>query len=93
MSDWITDAVRNGGWTLREDGLYHNPDDEEIRICISEEDTAALEQIRDYWQDRTIGATAEAWKPDGFVRSLSASASANTVSAAACPSSACPPAI
>ncbi len=66
MSDWITDAVRSGGWTLREDGLYHNPDSEEIRICISEEDCAALESIRDCWKDKTVGVTADAWKPEGY---------------------------
>jgi formate C-acetyltransferase len=66
MSDWIAEAVRNGGWTKDADGLYHNPADEEIKISISEEDTAALESMMDYWKDKTIGVTADAWQPDGF---------------------------
>ncbi|NMA24738.1 MAG: hypothetical protein GX936_03625, partial [Clostridiales bacterium] len=66
MSDWVTDAVRNGGWTKREDGLWHNPDNEEVRICISEEDCAALESIQEYWKGRTIGAAADAWQPEGY---------------------------
>jgi len=65
-SEWITSAVRRGEWTLREDGLYHNPDSEQVRMCISEEECQALESIQDYWRGRTIGATADAWQPEGF---------------------------
>jgi formate C-acetyltransferase len=66
MSDWVTEAVRNGGWTKQADGLWHNPEDEEIKISISEEDCRALEGICDYWQNRTIGVTADAWQPEGY---------------------------
>ena len=63
---WIVDAVRNGDWTKRDDGLYHNPDTDEVRLSISEEDCAALETIREYWEFRKVGTVAEAWQPDGF---------------------------
>jgi formate C-acetyltransferase len=66
FQDWLIDAVRSGQWTMREDGLYHNPDEDEVRLSISEEDLAALESIRDYWKDRKVGTVANAWKPDGF---------------------------
>ena len=66
MSDWVTGAVRKGGWAVREDGLYHNPGSEEIRLCVSEEDAVALEGIAEYWKSRTIGVTADAWQPEGF---------------------------
>ena len=66
MSDWISDAVRSGSWTIREDGLYHNPDNEEIKISISEEDCAALEEIYPYWENRKVGTVADAWQPDGY---------------------------
>ena len=65
-NEWITNAVRSGAWTLRDDGLYHNPDDEQVRMCISEEECRALESIQDYWEGRTIGAAADAWQPEGY---------------------------
>ncbi|NLB29281.1 MAG: hypothetical protein GX823_03515, partial [Clostridiales bacterium] len=64
--DWITSEVRNGNWTMRSDGLYHNPDTDEVKMCISEEDCAALESIEDYWKCRKVGTVADAWQPDGF---------------------------
>ena len=63
---WIPAMVENGSWTLREDGLYHNPDGEELKLTISPEDVEALLSIRDYWKGRTITATADAWQPDGY---------------------------
>ncbi len=63
---WIPAMVENGIWTLREDGLYHNPDGEELKLTISPEDVEALLSIRDYWKGRTITATADAWQPDGY---------------------------
>ena len=66
FDNWITDAVRCGAWEKRPDGLYHNPDDEEIRISISEEDCAALESIRPYWAEKKIGTVADAWQPEGY---------------------------
>jgi len=66
FQDWITGAVRSGEWTLREDGLYHNPETDEVQLCISEEDCAVLESVRDYWQERRIGTVAQAWQPDGY---------------------------
>lgn len=66
MSDWISGAVRNGAWTLRDDGLYHNPDHEELKISISEADCAALEEIYPYWENRKVGTAADAWQPDGY---------------------------
>ena len=66
FQDWMTDAVRSGLWTLRDDGLYHNPDTDEVKLCISEEDCAALESVRDYWEHRKVGTVANAWQPDGY---------------------------
>ena len=63
---WIVAAVRSGEWQLCEDGLYHNPDGEELKLTVSEETVRDLESIRDYWKNRTISAPADAWKPDGY---------------------------
>jgi len=63
---WIPEMIESGRWTIREDGLYHNPDNEEVKLCISQEDYENLASIQEYWKDRTLGAVAEAWKPDGF---------------------------
>jgi formate C-acetyltransferase len=63
---WIPAMVENGLWTLRDDGLYHNPDGEELKLTISPEDVEALLSIRDYWKGRTVTSTADAWQPDGY---------------------------
>ncbi|MDR0842119.1 MAG: hypothetical protein LBP68_01710 [Acidobacteriota bacterium] len=63
---WIPSAVAGGAWTLRQDGLYHNPDTEEVRLTIAPEDVALLESIAEYWRTRTMTATADAWQPEGY---------------------------
>lgn len=63
---WIPGMIENGVWTLQDDGLYHNPEGEEIKLSISREDFEGLVSIRDYWQDRTITTTANAWQPEGY---------------------------
>ena len=63
---WIPGAVDSGQWTLRDDGLYHNPDTEEVRLAIAPEDLAALRAIAEYWQTRVITTTANAWQPEGY---------------------------
>ncbi|NLM22008.1 MAG: hypothetical protein GX207_09745, partial [Peptococcaceae bacterium] len=50
VSDWILEPLDKGEWTLREDGLLHNPDDEPIRLAISPEDYQALKSVIGYWQ-------------------------------------------
>ena len=63
---WIPEEVEKGNWTLQDDGLYHNPVGEELRLTIAPDDVESLLAIRDYWKDRVITATADAWQPDGF---------------------------
>jgi formate C-acetyltransferase len=63
---WIPTMVEKGIWTLRDDGLYHNPDGEELNLTIHPKDVEALLSIRDYWKERTISTTADAWQPDGY---------------------------
>ena len=66
VSQWIVDAVASGEWTLREDGKYHNPDDEEVRQCITPEDYEALVPVYEYWKDKKVGTVADAWQPEFF---------------------------
>jgi pyruvate formate-lyase/glycerol dehydratase family glycyl radical enzyme len=63
-SGWIPPMAEN--WALKDDGLYHNPDGEELRMTIAPEDLEALKSIDAYWKEKTIGATADAWQPDGY---------------------------
>ncbi|MBC3889569.1 hypothetical protein GH810_14745 [Acetobacterium paludosum] len=63
---WIPSMIENGIWTIQADGLYHNPEGEELKLAISPEDVEALVSIRDYWKDRTITTTANAWQPEGY---------------------------
>lgn len=59
-------AVEKGEWTLREDGLYHTPPEDEIQMCISPEDVEILRRNAPYWSDKFIGAVAQASAPDGY---------------------------
>jgi formate C-acetyltransferase len=58
--------VENGEWKLGEDGLYHNPPSDELRLVMSQEDLEGLRSVRDYWKGRTIEEMAQAWHPDGY---------------------------
>ncbi len=64
--EWMPSEVERGIWTLWDDGLYHNPEGEELKLTIAPEDVEALGSIRDYWKGRTVTSTADAWKPDGY---------------------------
>lgn len=74
---WIPPMIEKGIWTLRDDGLYHNPDSEEIRISIAPEDYESLLSIADYWKGRTITTTANAWQPQGYEELCTLAACAN----------------
>ena len=62
---WFLEPIKNGEWTLS-DGMYTNPEGEQVRLSISREDYEALLSIQDYWKDRRVTAVADAWQPDGF---------------------------
>ncbi len=65
-SDWLTGAIEKGEWTIREDGLYHNPDDEELKHEISPEDYEFLRDSREFWESHRLNRSSDAWQPDGF---------------------------
>ena len=44
ISDWLMEPIEKGEWTLKEDGLYHNPENEELRNTISAEDYRVLDR-------------------------------------------------
>ena len=60
------DFVENGTWKLGEDGNYHNPASDELRLVMSPEDLEALRSIREYWKGKTIEDMAQAWQPEGY---------------------------
>jgi pyruvate formate-lyase/glycerol dehydratase family glycyl radical enzyme len=66
MSDWVVDAVQQEEWLLGEDGLYHNPNDEQIKHTISPEDYEAILERRDFWKTRKVGVIADSWQPEYF---------------------------
>ena len=53
-------------WPMGEDGLYHNPPSDELRLVMSPEDLEGLRSVRDYWKGKTIEEMAQAWHPDGY---------------------------
>ena len=63
ISDWLMEPIEKGEWTIREDGLYHNPDTEELRNTISPEDYAVLKELLPWWKYRKVGTVADAWQP------------------------------
>jgi formate C-acetyltransferase len=63
---FIPMVVGSGAWTLRDDGLYHNPDSDEMRLCVAPEDAEALKSVAEYWRGRTITTTADSWQPLGY---------------------------
>lgn len=63
---WIPDAIQSGKWTLREDGLYHNPDEEGLPMSMAPEDYEDLLSIRNFWKGRTYNDVAVTWQPAGY---------------------------
>lgn len=63
---WIPDAISSGKWTLWEDGLYHNPAGEELRLSMAPEDYEELLSIRDFWKGRTYDDLIQPWTPPGY---------------------------
>ncbi|MDR2610211.1 MAG: hypothetical protein LBC58_02015 [Clostridiales Family XIII bacterium] len=64
--DWILEFVGAGFWEIRDDGLYHNPDGEELRQTIHPDDYEAFKKVRPYWDDHRVGRVADAWKPEFY---------------------------
>ncbi|MDR1065026.1 MAG: hypothetical protein LBL25_01490 [Oscillospiraceae bacterium] len=75
---WIIDS---GAWTLRDDGLYHNPDDEAMRMSIAPEDVEAFREIAPFWQGKTYNDVAAAWQPPGYEELARMNVSATKVGA------------
>ena len=63
---WVPDKIRSGLWTLREDGLYHNPDGQELKLSMAPEDYEALLSIEEYWSNRKYCDLMAPWQPRGF---------------------------
>ncbi len=64
--DMYVTMAEKGIWKMGEDGLYHNPPTDELRLVMSPEDMEMLKSISGYWKGRTIGDIANAWQPEGY---------------------------
>ncbi len=53
-------------WELREDGLYHNAPGEMLHMTCHPDDLKIAQELAPFWKGRTIGAHAQAWKPDSW---------------------------
>ncbi|MDR1299140.1 MAG: hypothetical protein LBJ84_02670 [Oscillospiraceae bacterium] len=53
-------------WRLGDDGLFHNPGSDTVRLTISPDDVEKLTGIQDYWREHTYTRIADAWQPDGY---------------------------
>jgi formate C-acetyltransferase len=63
---YSNDPSQPGAWLLGEDGLYHNPEEDIVKMTISPEDVEKLKGVADYWNERTYTRIADAWQPDGY---------------------------
>ncbi len=64
--DWILDAIDRGEWTLHSDGLYHNPDTDDIRYTMPKEDYVYLSSVRGFWSTHRLSTMMNAWQPEDF---------------------------
>ena len=51
---WIPPMAES--WTLKDDGLLHNAEGQELKLTIAPEDLEALKSIGEYWKGKTVGA-------------------------------------
>ena len=63
---YSNDPAQPGAWLLEEDGLYHNPEEDIVRMTISPEDVEKLKEVADYRSERTCTKIADALQPDGY---------------------------
>ena len=63
---WIVGSIDHGDWTMREDGMYHNPDTEDLRLCASPDDVEAIRSIQDFWKNKTFDCIGDGWAPAGL---------------------------
>lgn len=63
---WVVAAARGGQWQLEDDGLYHNPATDDLRLSVSPEDVEALESIQDFWKDKSFCCVGDGWAPEGL---------------------------
>ena len=64
--DMYVKLADEGIWKLGDDGMYHNPETDELRLVMSPEDMERLRAVGAYWRGRTIDAMANAWQPEGY---------------------------
>ena len=63
---YSNDPSQPGAWLIKEDGLYHNPEEDIVKMTISPEDVGKLKSVADYWNERTYTKIADAWQPEGY---------------------------
>ncbi|NLO48256.1 MAG: hypothetical protein GX111_08070 [Clostridiales bacterium] len=64
---FIVEAIKAGQWTFsKEDGLWHNPKTDDLRLCASPEDVEAIEGIQDFWKNKTFDCIGDGWAPAGL---------------------------
>ena len=63
---WIVDSVRSGAWKMGSDGLYHNPETEDLRLAASPEDIENLEGIVEFWKNKSFCYVGDGWAPEGL---------------------------
>ncbi|MDR2486969.1 MAG: hypothetical protein LBD12_03310 [Clostridiales Family XIII bacterium] len=52
-------------WAMKDDGLWHNPEGEELRLCIAQEDIDEMRRVAPVLFENSDWQVAEAWLPDG----------------------------
>ncbi len=66
ISAYSNDPSQPGAWLIKEDGLYHSPEEDPVRMTISPEDVEKLNSVAGYWKEHMYTRIADAWQPDGY---------------------------
>ncbi|HHT16615.1 MAG TPA: hypothetical protein GXZ77_02695 [Papillibacter sp.] len=63
---FMVEAISKGEWTMEEDGLWHNPKSDFLRLAAAPEDVEAIESIQEFWKDKTFDNIGDGWAPEGL---------------------------
>ena len=59
---WISRKNIEKTWTLEEDGFWHNPAEEDLRLILSQDDIDKVREITPILRDNTPGNVSDSWQ-------------------------------
>jgi pyruvate-formate lyase len=62
---WILRKNIEETWSLKEDGFWHNPDSEDLRLILAQEDIDKIREVTPILKENTPGNVSDSWQPAG----------------------------